>query len=72
MSPVPLRGFDNVYQDSQKYKTDSQSVQSGTVHLSLNLFKVTFIGLSRSCSKPSGKDKSVPKIVFILMDCECF
>lgn len=71
-SPLPLHGPDNVYQDSQKYKTDSQSVQTGTVHLSLNLFKVTFIGLSCSCSKPSGKDKSVPKIVFILMDCECF
>lgn len=72
MSPVPLRGLPNVYQDSRKYKVGSQSVQTGMVHLSLNLFKVTFIGLSCSCSKPSGKDKSVPKIVFILMDRERF
>lgn len=42
-SPVPLRGLDNVY--SVKYKVDSQSVQTGTVHLTLNLRKVTFIGL---------------------------
>lgn len=71
-SPVTLRGLDNVYQDSQKCKIDSLSVQTGTVHFSLNLFKVTFIGVSCSCSKPSGKHKSVPKIAFILMDHECF
>lgn len=59
--PVPHRSLDNVYRDSQKYKIDSQSVQTGIVHLSFNLFKVTFIGLSCSCSKPSGKDKSVSK-----------